>query len=184
MALQTLHKNNILHCNLKPSNILVDEYGNIRLCDFKKALKLKSMSALEIKKNKSAMTPCYTAPELFSEDGGYNFKTDLWALGCIMYELAVGQVPFFDESVGKLMTKIINEDVNFNRKELNIKNFSGYALLMVSILGLFYLENIKNGVAYAVLLIFLGFICILSGRKTRLAHKGLIAFAFFFGAYK
>lgn len=80
------------------------------------------MSHSEIRKNKSAMTPCYTAPELFSEDGAYNFKTDLWALGCIMYELAVGQVPFFDESVGKLMTKIITDEVNFNRKEL--QNFS------------------------------------------------------------
>lgn len=80
------------------------------------------MNQTEVRKNKSAMTPCYTAPELFSEDGVYNFKTDLWALGCIMYELAVGQVPFFDESVGRLMTKIINEEVNFNRKEL--QNFS------------------------------------------------------------
>jgi serine/threonine-protein kinase ULK4 len=80
------------------------------------------MNQTEVRKNKSAMTPCYTAPELFSEDGAYNFKTDLWALGCIMYELAVGQVPFFDESVGRLMTKIINEEVNFNRKEL--QNFS------------------------------------------------------------
>ena len=68
------------------------------------------------------MTPCYTAPELFSEDGIYSHKTDLWALGCIMYELAVGQVPFFDESVGKLISKIIHEEVNFNRKEL--QNFS------------------------------------------------------------
>ena len=35
-----------------------------------------------------------------------------------MYELAVGQVPFFDDSIGKLITKIINNEVNFNKKEL------------------------------------------------------------------
>jgi len=120
--LQYLHKNNYLHCNLKPSNILVDEYGNIRLCDFKKSLKINSITPNDIRKNKAAMTPCYTAPELFGEDGVYNYKTDLWALGCIMYELAVGQVPFFDESVGKLISKIINDEVNFSRKEL--QNFS------------------------------------------------------------
>jgi len=80
------------------------------------------MTNIDIRRNKSAMTPCYTAPELFSDDGVYNYKTDLWALGCIMYEMAVGQVPFFDESVGRLMSKIISEDVNFNRKEL--QNFS------------------------------------------------------------
>ena len=63
-----------------------------------------------------------TAPELFQEEGMYSFKSDLWALGCIMYELAVGQVPFFDDSIGKLITKIINNEVNFNKKEL--RNYS------------------------------------------------------------
>ena len=64
------------------------------------------------------MIPWYTAPELFQEEGIYSFKSDLWALGCIMYELAVGQVPFFDDSIGKLITTIINNEVNFNKKEL------------------------------------------------------------------
>ena len=121
-GLQALHKNGIIHCNLKPSNILIDEYGNVKICDFKKSLKVSTMNASLIKKNKNAMTPCYTAPELFQEEGMYSFKSDLWALGCIMYELAVGQVPFFDDSIGKLITKIINTDVNFNKKEL--RNYS------------------------------------------------------------
>jgi len=117
-AVMYLHKNNIIHCNLKPSNIIVDDYGLIRLCDFKKALLINKININDIKKNKSAMTPCYTAPELFAENGIYDYKTDIWAIGCIIFELAVGQVPFFEESVNKLITKIINETVNFNRKEL------------------------------------------------------------------
>ena len=121
-GLQALHKNGIIHCNLKPSNILIDEYGNVKICDFKKSLKVSTMNANLIKKNKNAMTPCYTAPELFQEEGMYSFKSDLWALGCIMYELAVGQVPFFDDSIGKLITKIINNEVNYNKKEL--RNYS------------------------------------------------------------
>ena len=121
-GLQALHKNGIIHCNLKPSNILIDEYGNVKICDFKKSLKVSTMNANLIKKNKNAMTPCYTAPELFQEEGMYSFKSDLWALGCIMYELAVGQVPFFDDSIGKLISKIINNEVNFNKKEL--RNYS------------------------------------------------------------
>lgn len=118
LATRYLHKNGILHCNLKPSNILVDDYGNIRLCDFKKALFINRMTLTDIEKNKSAMTPCYTAPELFAKNGVYDVKTDIWAIGCIIYELATGQVPFFDESVNKLMMKIINDNVNFNKKEL------------------------------------------------------------------
>ena len=119
IGLKVLHTNGIIHCNLKPSNVLIDEYGNARICDFKKALKINEMTSEDIRRNKMAMTPCYTAPELFSNDGDYTFKTDLWALGCIMYEMAVGQVPFFDVVVNDLILKIINEDVNFNRKQFN-----------------------------------------------------------------
>ena len=117
-GLQTLHKNGIIHCNLKPSNIVIDEYGNVKICDFKKCLKLSKMTNDLIQKNKCAMTPCYTAPELFRKDGKYSFKSDLWALGCILFELAVGQVPFFDNSIDNLINKIIKEEVNFERKEL------------------------------------------------------------------
>lgn len=51
------------------------------------------------------MAPCYTAPELFDNDGDYSYKTDLWALGCIIYEMAVGQVPFFDVVSNNLILK-------------------------------------------------------------------------------
>ena len=119
IGLKILHDNGIIHCNLKPSNILIDEFGNARICDFKKALKIDEMTNEDIRKNKSAMTPCYTAPEILNTEGNYSFKTDLWALGCIMYEMAVGQVPFFDTVVNKLILKIINDDINFNKKQFN-----------------------------------------------------------------
>ena len=119
IGLKIMHDNGIIHCNLKPSNILIDEFGNSRICDFKKALKINEMTKEEVHNNKTALTPCYTAPELFNNDGDYSFKTDLWALGCIMYEMAVGEVPFFDANVNNLIMKIINEDVNFNKKQFN-----------------------------------------------------------------
>ena len=120
LGLKTLHQNGIIHCNLKPSNIIIDEFGNVKICDFKKALNTNTMTMQEIKKNKTAMTPCYTAPELFNENGIYTFKTDLWALGCIMYEMAIGQVPFFEERVNKLIImKILKEEINFNKKQFN-----------------------------------------------------------------
>ena len=117
-GLQALHNNGIIHCNLKPSNIVIDEYGNVKICDFKKCLKISKMTKELIEKNKCAITPCYTAPELFRKDGKYSFKSDLWALGCILYELAVGQVPFFSNSLKELIIKIIQEKVNFDKREL------------------------------------------------------------------
>ena len=122
LGLKKLHENGIIHCNLKPSNILLDEFGNVKICDFKKTLKVKEMTIDEIKKTKLSMTPSYTAPEIFTENGIYSFKSDLWALGCIMYEMAVGQVPFIDESVNKLVYKIVNDEVDFTRKQL--QNYS------------------------------------------------------------
>ena len=122
LGLKTLHENGIIHCNLKPSNILLDEFGNVKICDFKRTLKVKEMSIEDIKKTKTSMTPCYTAPEIFTENGIYSFKSDLWALGCIMYEMAVGQVPFIDESVNKLVNKIVNEEVDFTKNQL--QNYS------------------------------------------------------------
>ena len=61
------------------------------------------------------MTPCYTAPELFNIDSDFSFKSDLWALGCIMYEMAVGKVPFYDAIMKKLILKIINKEINFSK---------------------------------------------------------------------
>jgi serine/threonine protein kinase len=50
------------------------------------------------------------APELFPEDGVHSFQSDVWSLGCIMYELAVGEPPFqssnFDELVNLILTVI------------------------------------------------------------------------------
>ena len=45
LGLKTLHQNGIIHCNLKPSNILIDEYCNVKICDFKKSLKVSTMNA-------------------------------------------------------------------------------------------------------------------------------------------
>lgn len=59
------------------------------------------MTTKDIRKNQTAMTLCYTSPELFINDEEYSFNCDLWALGCIMYEIAVGQVPFFDAVIKK-----------------------------------------------------------------------------------
>ena len=123
LGLKELHSNGIIHCNLKPSNILIDEHGNVKICDFKKALFVDKMTTTDIRRNKRGLSPCYTAPEIFSEEGKYSYKSDLWALGCIMYEMASGQVPFRDDILNKLINKILRDEPNYN-----IRQFTAYSV--------------------------------------------------------
>lgn len=51
------------------------------------------------------------APELFQDGGVYSFQSDLWALGCIAYELATGQPPFISSSFSELVDLILNAEV-------------------------------------------------------------------------
>lgn len=61
-------------------------------------------------KNKKG-TPNYMAPELFSEFGIYSYKSDVWSLGCMIFEMATGKPPFADGNLQKLINEIINTEV-------------------------------------------------------------------------
>ena len=56
-------------------------------------------------------TPAYRAPELMSGAGQYSTASDLWALGCVLYECAAGRPPFVAESAERLAHYIVQEDV-------------------------------------------------------------------------
>ena len=88
--------------------MLVNEYNILKLCDFGLSKKLtdltkKNEETGEENKPKSG-TPYYMAPELFSDDGVYSFYSDMWALGCVMYELATGKPPFAATGLKELIT--------------------------------------------------------------------------------
>lgn len=83
LAIEFMHKKNVLHRDLKPQNLFVDEDMNLKIGDFgiSKALE----SSLETCKT-SIGTPCYMAPEMYTTDR-YNNKADIWSLGCVVYEI-------------------------------------------------------------------------------------------------
>ena len=111
-GLNYLHANSIVYADLKPSNVLINEYGTLKLSDFGLAKKVadlvseKESSSLSGTSRGMRGTPYYMAPELFSDDGVHSFASDLWALGCVLYELGTGRPPFYSSSLTKLIRQV------------------------------------------------------------------------------
>lgn len=110
-GLQYLHSCGVLYCDLKPSNVLVDEYGVLKLSDFGLARRIPGSQAgapVEDGGPDRRGTPAYMAPELFLSDGQPSYASELWSLGCVLYELAVGRPPFTSSSLNELIQIILN----------------------------------------------------------------------------
>ncbi|THV05146.1 Pkinase-domain-containing protein [Dendrothele bispora CBS 962.96] len=109
LALEHLHKFNVVYRDLKPENILLDYTGHIALCDF--GLCKLNMSETE-KTNTFCGTPEYIAPELL-ESQGYTKTVDWWTLGVLLYEMMTGLPPFYDENVNTMYQRILSDPLNF-----------------------------------------------------------------------
>ncbi|XP_074643571.1 serine/threonine-protein kinase 36-like [Tubulanus polymorphus] len=108
-ALYYLHSHRILHRDMKPQNILLGKGGVVKLCDFGFARSM-SMNTLVLTSIKG--TPLYMSPELVEEQP-YDHTADLWALGCILYELFTGTPPFYTNSIFQLVSLIIKDPVKW-----------------------------------------------------------------------
>ena len=108
-ALHYLHSNRIIHRDMKPQNILIGSQRVVKLCDFgfARAMSSNTMVLTSIKG-----TPLYMAPELVQEQP-YNHTVDLWSLGVILYELFVGQPPFYTNSIYSLIQKIVRDQIKW-----------------------------------------------------------------------
>ncbi|KAJ7224408.1 kinase-like domain-containing protein [Mycena pura] len=87
-AIQFLHDNNIMHRDIKPDNILLDERGNAHLTDFNIGLKFAERKLMGV-----AGSMAYMAPEILTKRG-YSYQIDWWSLGVCAYELIFGRRPF------------------------------------------------------------------------------------------
>lgn len=102
-ALKFIHGRNILHRDLKTQNVFLDRNWQVKLGDFGIAKVLRSTTA---KANTIVGTPYYLSPEL-CEDKPYDKKSDVWALGCVLYELCTLRHAFEGRNMCALVLRII-----------------------------------------------------------------------------
>ena len=103
LGLADIHKLKILHRDLKSLNIFLKQENDVRVGDLGVAKVLNNTYFAKT----FIGTPYYLSPEL-CEDKPYNDKSDVWALGCILYELCTYNHPFNAKSQGGLILKILN----------------------------------------------------------------------------
>jgi serine/threonine protein kinase len=105
-GLESAHRKGIIHRDIKPGNILIDQEGKPHIVDFGIA-RLSSSTLTQA--NMVMGTPFYMSPEQIA-GRPVDYRADIFSLGCIIYELLTSQKPFGGETVTTVIYKIINEN--------------------------------------------------------------------------
>ena len=112
-GLDYLHKHDIVHQDIKPENILIDDDDNYVLTDF-------GISNQSEKKDQNG-TPAYMGPERWGKNPISTSKSDIWSLGATVFEMITGDVPFGDGQAGAIQAsgeKIPDFPESFTNKKI------------------------------------------------------------------
>ena len=127
LSIESIHKLDCIHRDIKPDNILIDKTGHIKLSDFglakvsEKLFEQKNFSFIDnndLKDNKDEIfkhkknyscvgTAYYVAPEVLIKKG-YGPEIDWWSVGAIFFEMLIGYAPFCSKDTSEVCHKILN----------------------------------------------------------------------------
>ncbi|KAG0300475.1 hypothetical protein BGZ98_009145, partial [Dissophora globulifera] len=102
VGLAFCHKRKICHRDLKPENLLLDDRMNVKIADFGMASLQTSGRLLET----SCGSPHYASPEVVTGMKYDGSSSDIWSCGIILYALLTGHLPFDDENIRQLLSKV------------------------------------------------------------------------------
>jgi serine/threonine-protein kinase len=106
LALDAAHRAGLVHRDVKPANVLIDRNGQARLSDFGIA---KFSSMANTAAGRLVGSPFYMAPEQVRSET-VDGRSDLFALGCVLYQAVTGKVPFAGDSLASITYKILEID--------------------------------------------------------------------------
>ncbi len=104
-GLDYLHRQGVIHRDIKGGNILVTLDGVVKLADFGVATKLTDA----VKNISFAGTPYWMAPEVIEMSGHVTSVCDIWSVGCTVFELLTGKPPYYNMNQFPAMIKIVKE---------------------------------------------------------------------------
>src|SRR5262249_11323990 len=109
-ALQYAHEQGVVHRDIKPENLLLTKDGSTLVADFGIARALGGDEHLT--QTGSGMgTPAYMSPEQASADKALDARTDIYSLGCVLYEMLAGEPPFTGSTAVAIVTKWLTEPI-------------------------------------------------------------------------